>query len=426
VVQVNGNPRATTFVSANQLSATILASDLGSSGALSITVFTPPPGGGTSAAQSLTITGPGLTASTTSSPPGGPVTATMSNGPAEGAWLALAQVGSAASAYLQYTFVTAGVTNRTWDVTMPTALGNYEFRLYLLNTYTVIARSAAVAVVNINPTPAISGLTPASLAAGSAVGTLTVTGTGFVSGITATVGGQPRTVTGASPTQLSVALLAADIASPGNVAVQVANPPNCVGGNCASNTASLAVTSPPPAPTLTSISPTTAGAGGPAFTLTATGSNFAGNSVVQVNGSPRATTFVSPTQLSATILVSDLGSSGALSITVFTPAPGGGTSAAQSLTITGPGVAVSATSVQPAGAITATISNSPSDGAWVALAVVGSPTNTYLQYTFVAAGVSNRTWDVIMPTTPGSYEFRLLFINTYTVAARSPVVTVGN
>ena len=27
---------------------------------------------------------------------------------------------------------------------------------------------------------------------------------------------------------------------------------------------------------------------------------------------------------------------------------------------------------------------------------------------------------------PSSYEFRLLFINTYTVAARSPVVTVGN
>jgi hypothetical protein len=44
----------------------------------------------------------------------------------------------------------------------------------------------------------------------------------------------------------------------------------------------------------------------------------------------------------------------------------------------------------------------------------------------VAAGVSNRTWDVIMPTAPGCYEFRLLFMNTYTVAARSPVVTVGN
>ena len=233
-------------------------------------------------------------------------------------------------------------------------------------------------------------------------------------------------MTGVTPTQVSVALLAADIASPGNVTVQMANPPNCVGGQCASNTASLGVTAPPPAPTLTGISPATAGAGGAAFTLTATGSNFAGNSVVQVNGSPRATTFVSPNQLSATILASDLGSAGALSITVFTPAPGGGTSAAQALTITGPGVAVSATSVQPGGAITATISNSPSDGAWVTLSLVGSPTNTYLQYTFVAAGVSNRTWDVIMPTAPGSYEFRLLFINTYTVAARSPVVTIGN
>jgi hypothetical protein len=128
----------------------------------------------------------------------------------------------------------------------------------------------------------------------------------------------------------------------------------------------------------------------------------------------------------ATILASDLWSSEALSITVFTPAPGGGTSAVQSVTITGPGVAVSATSVQPGGAITATISNSPIDGAWEALAVVGSPTNTYLQYTFVTVGLSNRTWDVIIPPTPGSYEFRLLFINTYTVAARSPVVTVGN
>ena len=40
--------------------------------------------------------------------------------------------------------------------------------------------------------------------------------------------------------------------------------------------------------------------------------------------------------------------------------------------------------------------------------------------------MTNRTWDVIMPTAPGSDEFRLLFINTYTVAARRPVVTVGN
>jgi hypothetical protein len=54
------------------------------------------------------------------------------------------------------------------------------------------------------------------------------------------------------------------------------------------------------------------------------------------------------------------------------------------------------------------------------------PAGAHVPETFVAAGVSNRTWDVIMPTAPGCYEFRLLFMNTYTVAARSPVVTVGN
>jgi hypothetical protein len=54
------------------------------------------------------------------------------------------------------------------------------------------------------------------------------------------------------------------------------------------------------------------------------------------------------------------------------------------------------------------------------------PAGAHVPETFVAAGVSNRTWDVIMPTAPGCYEFRLLFIKTYTVAARSPVVTVGN
>jgi hypothetical protein len=50
---------------------------------------------------------------------------------------------------------------------MPTTVGNYEFRLYLLNTYSVLARSPAVTVLNINPTPNITAFNPASVAAGS-------------------------------------------------------------------------------------------------------------------------------------------------------------------------------------------------------------------------------------------------------------------
>ena len=118
----------------------------------------------------------------------------------------------------------------------------------------------------------------------------------------------------------------------------VTNPASCVNNVCVSNTAQLQVTAPPPAPVLTAIAPTTTAAGGGSFTLTALGQSFAPNSVVRVNGSARETVYDSPGQLRATILADDVGSSGSLSITVWTPAPGGGTSAQQTLQVTGPGL----------------------------------------------------------------------------------------
>ena len=59
-------------------------------------------------------------------------------------------------------------------------------------------------------------------------------------------------------------------------------------------------------------------------------------STVRWNGSGRTTTFVSATGLTARIPASDLAVGGPLSITVFTPAPGGGASAAMTLTVTPP------------------------------------------------------------------------------------------
>jgi outer membrane protein assembly factor BamB len=53
--------------------------------------------------------------------------------------------------------------------------------------------------------------------------------------------------------------------------------------------------------TLTSITPSAVLAGGAGFTLTLTGTNFSKNSIVIFNQSPQPTTFVSPTQLTATI-----------------------------------------------------------------------------------------------------------------------------
>ena len=88
-----------------------------------------------------------------------------------------------------------------------------------------------------------------------------------------------------------------------------------------------------PVPVATSLSPSSVMAGSGQTTLTVNGSAFVSSSIVRWNGAPRATTFVSGTQLRATILPSDLSTRGTAQVTVFTGTPGGGTAAALPFTI---------------------------------------------------------------------------------------------
>jgi hypothetical protein len=69
--------------------------------------------------------------------------------------------------------------------------------------------------------------------------------------------------------------------------------------------------------------------GGAGFTLTVNGAGFVSGSVVNWNGSPRATTFVSSSRLTATILASDIAAASTASVTVVNPSPGGGVSNTQ-------------------------------------------------------------------------------------------------
>ena len=87
----------------------------------------------------------------------------------------------------------------------------------------------------------------------------------------------------------------------------------------------------PAGPTLTTLSPSSAAAGGPDFTLTVNGSNFASGSVVRWNGADRPTTFVSATRLNATIPAADIAAAGTASVTVRNP--GGALSNALPFTI---------------------------------------------------------------------------------------------
>jgi len=88
-----------------------------------------------------------------------------------------------------------------------------------------------------------------------------------------------------------------------------------------------------PKPIITSLSPPSATHGGAGFTLTVDGTGFIDSSVANWSGSPRSTTYVSSTEITATINAADIAKAGTFKVTVTTPAPGGGTSAAKTFTV---------------------------------------------------------------------------------------------
>src|SRR6185312_9209905 len=86
-------------------------------------------------------------------------------------------------------------------------------------------------------------------------------------------------------------------------------------------------------PTISSLSPSGAIAGGPSFTITVNGTNFLNNSVVQFNSTALTTTFISSTQLQATVPAAQITFAGVAQIAVANPAASGGNSAASSFLI---------------------------------------------------------------------------------------------
>jgi hypothetical protein len=90
---------------------------------------------------------------------------------------------------------------------------------------------------------------------------------------------------------------------------------------------------PNPAPSLTSLSPSSAAHGGATFTLTINGANFVSGAYAQFNGANRSTTFVNSGKLTVKIPASDIATAGTANVTVKNPAPGGGISNSLPFTI---------------------------------------------------------------------------------------------
>lgn len=200
-----------------------------------------------------------------------------------------------------------------------------------------------------NPPPVITAVNPASVVAGSTTQTLDVTGTGLVPSSVVEWNGTALATLWVSQTELKATLPASAIAGSSANAVSVQNP---TPGGGASSVAAFNVTS--PTPVLTSISPKIVPAG-QAATIALTGSGFETNSVVQWNGSPRTTAFVSPTTLQVALSATDLKNVSAGSLTVVNPGPNSATSGSQPLTTTNQpfptitGVSISDNTFDPCG-----------------------------------------------------------------------------
>lgn len=181
---------------------------------------------------------------------------------------------------------------------------------------------------NPNPAPTVTSVSPSSATAGAAATTVTVNGSGFIQTSTVQWNQSARPTTFVSSTQLQVAITAADQATAGTAQVTVVNP--TPGGG---TSAAQSFTINNPAPQVSGTSPTSVTIVDGGSTLTVNGSGFVSTSTITWNGSPRTTTFVSSTQLQASLLPADLSAVGSAQIAVSNPAPGGGASSAVNLPI---------------------------------------------------------------------------------------------
>ncbi|MBZ5528568.1 MAG: IPT/TIG domain-containing protein [Acidobacteriia bacterium] len=185
----------------------------------------------------------------------------------------------------------------------------------------------------------ISYLAPSRASAGGPAFTLTLTGAGFVSGTVVQWNGQNRPTTFVNTGQVTAAITAADIATVGTAAVNSLNPSKGPTDNGLSNTITFFIDAASnPIPTISSLSTTTVTSPAAGFDLTITGTNFMTSSIVYWNAAtltsltPKSVT--GSTQIVVTIPSSLVASAGTAVVSVFNPAPGGGTSNGVTFTIT--------------------------------------------------------------------------------------------
>ena len=225
-----------------------------------------------------------------------------------------------------------GVVTGSNKIIAPTATTTYT--LTATNLTASVTRTASVTVIPVEPAP-------------PAISSFTATPTSIQSGQTATLS---WSVTGATSLSIDQGIGAVTGTSrgvsPGTTTTYTLTATNSAGSVTGATTVAVAPAPANPAPSISSISPSEKTVGGTAFVLTVNGSDLLPSSIVRWGGSPRVTAYVDATRLTASITAADIGAAGTAAVTVFNPAPGGGTSSPVQFTASNP--APAAVSLSPA------------------------------------------------------------------------------
>jgi hypothetical protein len=326
VVRFNGSDWPTQFVSGTELRANLAASDLLAAGIALVTVSTP--GAGQSGAAVFVVANPvpEFTALSVDTVQAGaaPVTVTITGAkffPETTVWSAR---GTLQSVYVSPTQIRATLTAADVEQTG-------VILLYVSNPEPGGGTTSTRLIEVVNPAAHITAVNPTALATRTP-GTVTITGNGFARSAVVYVGNEPRiSFHPASATQMQVDLTATDVGGSGTLSFRVRNPDP--GGNF-SNAVTLEVRA--PAPVITSLLDTSMSAG-QSGVLAVNGSGFVDNSVILLDGVPRQT-FRNDggTQVNTTLTQEELSTPHAYTVTVSTPAPGGGVSNGVTFTVLGP------------------------------------------------------------------------------------------
>jgi len=181
--------------------------------------------------------------------------------------------------------------------------------------------SSALSFTIENAVPAVTAVAPANADVGSAGLDLTVDGSNFAPGAEVQWNGASLSATTSQAAQIIVHIPASFLVSAGTAQITVWNPGP---GGGASTAIGFAINN--PVPSVVSVSPNATPAGGSGLFTVVGGSGFVAGSIVEWDGQPLTTMFVSTSQLQVAIPAAEISTVGSAQIQVRNPAPGGGVS----------------------------------------------------------------------------------------------------